>query len=111
MYMTQDTNLVVDSHEEISGESLKRKVVLFCTDASTNFSADLNSSRSYYDVFTKTDMDNMVLFVEDVLWNGGHVHIFCLDLQFNCPKKQFRQITDTAHEPGDGAMTTMKGSL
>lgn len=55
---------------------------------------------SDYDVFKKTDMEDTVQLMEEVLRKGRHGHLFGFELHFGKWYKKFRNITDPVQKPG-----------
>lgn len=62
---------VVDSHDDLLGASFQWKGDRFCTDPQYNVTANQNSSHGDYDMFTKRDIEDMLLVVYYVLRKGG----------------------------------------
>lgn len=82
------------------GQSLERKLDLFCTDPPYNDSSVQNRSNSNNDFFTKTYMD-MFHLVCEVMKRGVHYHVFCSKLQFDSWYSQLRKLTGKVTVPGD----------
>lgn len=73
---------VVESHEKMMGESLDGKVDLFCTYRPCKVRSCQNMSKSEYDAFRNTDMEDMVDLIQEVMKKGSLGHVFCSELQF-----------------------------
>lgn len=75
----------------LTGTSLEGLLDPFCTDPPYNVRSIHNKSNSNYDVFSNTDMEDMVQVVWDVLKKGGYGTIFCSEPQFGIWYKQFTE--------------------